>query len=431
MSDLFIRNSLLVKLLLLVSVMIFIVSIALFKMPSKVSSYNPILPTFINLTNVGIGESGPSPDTTAPTVSVTNPLNGAYVSGIASYSTTASDNVGVTNVEFYVDSSLLGTDSSAPYSQNWDTTAFSNTLHTLFARAFDLAGNIGTSSSITVTVDNLVPTVSLTSPIAGSTISGSVNLTSNAADNNSVTKVEYLVDANFVGTGGSAANFPFNWNSTSVSDGVHSLTGKAFDVANNSATSSAVSVTVDNNAPTVSITSPTNGSNVSGIVSVTANASDAVRVTNVEFYADGLLIGSDNVDPFTTSWDTTIYPHNSLHSLTAKAYDGANHVTTSSVVSVTVLDVTAPIVSITSPLNGAIVPRGTTVTITANSSDVSGVQKVEFRVNNALKCTDTSAPYSCNWNVPPQKNKPYTIQAKSYDNATNTATQTINVTSSN
>lgn len=94
-------------------------------------------------------------------------------------------------------------------------------------------------------------------------------------------------------------------------------------------------------------------------------------------------------------------------------------------------DIIPPFVNITNPTNGAIVSRNRTVTITANSSDASGVQKVEFRVNNVLKCTDTVAPYSCNWSVPAQKKRPYSIEAKSYDNPGNSATHTISVTSSN
>lgn len=370
-------------------------------------------------------------DNTGPSVAILNPPDGSSVSGVINVQASATDDVAVSSVSFYVDGGLLGTDTSAPYFNTWDTTSYSNALHTLFAKAFDLAGNIGTSYSITVTVDNLAPSVSLTNPTAGSTVSGNVNLTSNASDNNSVTRVEYYVDSNFIGIGATSANFPYNWNSAAVADGNHNINAKAFDIVNNTTTSQTVSVTVDNNAPTVSITSPANGSNVSGIVDVTANASDAVGVTSVEFYADGGLIATDTSAPYSTNWDTTVYAHNTSHSLTAKAYDGAGHITTSSVVSVTVLDITAPSVNITNPLNGAIVPRNTIVTITANSSDVSGIQKVEFRVNNVLKCTDTTAPYSCNWNVPPQKNKPYAIQAKAFDNVPLTATHTINVTSSN
>jgi hypothetical protein len=67
----------------------------------------------------------------------------------------ASDNVGVTGVQFRLDGAALGAeDTSAPYSTSWDTTTASAGSHTLTAVARDAAGNTGTSSPVTVTVSN-------------------------------------------------------------------------------------------------------------------------------------------------------------------------------------------------------------------------------------------------------------------------------------
>lgn len=93
-------------------------------------------------------------DTTAPTASITAPANGATVSGTVSVTANASDNVGVTKVEFYADGALRTTDTTSPYSWSWDTTTFANSSHTLVAKAYDAAGNAGTSSNVTVTVSN-------------------------------------------------------------------------------------------------------------------------------------------------------------------------------------------------------------------------------------------------------------------------------------
>jgi putative alpha-1,2-mannosidase len=87
-----------------------------------------------------------------------------------------------------------------------------------------------------------------------------------------------------------------------------------------------------------------------------------------------------------------------------------------------------PTVSITSPANGSTVARRTSVTITATATDNVGIAKVEFYINNNLLCTDTSSPYTCNWQVPNAKNAQYTITAKAYDAAGNTATTTSTVT---
>ncbi|MFX0094623.1 MAG: Ig-like domain-containing protein, partial [Candidatus Hodarchaeota archaeon] len=104
---------------------------------------------------VTIDNSG-GPDTTPPTVSITSPADGATVGGTVTISASASDNVGVTKVEFYVDDVLKGTDTSSPYSYSWGTTAYSDGLHDLKAIAYDAADNTDTDI-ISVTVDNSGP----------------------------------------------------------------------------------------------------------------------------------------------------------------------------------------------------------------------------------------------------------------------------------
>lgn len=91
-------------------------------------------------------------DGIAPAVSITAPANGAAVGGNVTVSANASDNVGVERVEFLLDGALLGSDASSPYSIAWNSATASNGAHTLQARAFDLAGNAGTSAQVGVTV---------------------------------------------------------------------------------------------------------------------------------------------------------------------------------------------------------------------------------------------------------------------------------------
>jgi subtilisin family serine protease len=93
-------------------------------------------------------------DTTAPTTSITSPSNGATVSGTVTVQASASDNVGVSRVELYVDGSLVGTDTTSPYSFSWDTTTVGNGSHNLQTRAYDAAGNVGSSAVVSVTVSN-------------------------------------------------------------------------------------------------------------------------------------------------------------------------------------------------------------------------------------------------------------------------------------
>ena len=102
---------------------------------------------------------GAGGDTTAPTTSITAPVNGATVSGTVQVTASASDNVGVTKVEFYRDGALQSSSTGAPYSWSFNTTGVGNGAHTLQSKAYDAAGNVGSSALVTVTVSNGAVTV--------------------------------------------------------------------------------------------------------------------------------------------------------------------------------------------------------------------------------------------------------------------------------
>ena len=82
--------------------------------------------------------------------------------GAVSVTANASDNVGVTKVEIYLNGALQSTLTSAPYSFNWNTLAAANGAYTVSAKAYDAAGNVGQSANVAVTVFN--DTVARSSP---------------------------------------------------------------------------------------------------------------------------------------------------------------------------------------------------------------------------------------------------------------------------
>jgi hypothetical protein len=94
-------------------------------------------------------------DTTPPSVTLTAPANGSTVRGTISLTATASDNSGVTKVEFYCDGTVLeGTSVAPPYASLCDTTKLGNGKHSFNAKAYDAAGNWATSGSSIVSVRN-------------------------------------------------------------------------------------------------------------------------------------------------------------------------------------------------------------------------------------------------------------------------------------
>src|SRR5438034_4673405 len=78
-------------------------------------------------------------------------------------------------------------------------------------------------------------------------------------------------------------------------------------------------------------------------------------------------------------------------------------------------DVTPPQLNITSPQGGTQLQGGSTVSLSAQASDNIAVSKVDFVVNGALLCTQTSAPYTCSWSVPSRPNTIYAIVVRAYD----------------
>jgi hypothetical protein len=201
--------------------------------------------------------------------------------------------------------------------------------------------------------DATVPTVAVTAPAGGTTVSGTtVSVSANAADNVGVSGVQFKLDGVNLGAEDTVSPYTTTWNTTTASNASHTLTAVARDAAGNTATAATVTVTVSNavadvTPPTVSMTAPAVGATVSGTaVTVSATASDNVGVASVQFQLDGVNLGAiDVATPYAISWNTTTAAAGS-HSLRAVAKDAAGNSTTSTAVTVTVSnDSTPPVIS--------------------------------------------------------------------------------------
>jgi hypothetical protein len=153
----------------------------------------------------------------------------------------------------------------------------------------DLLGSLSQTAGFTVNVDTTAPTVTITSPANNSTVpAGSTQTVAiTATDNNLVSSVDVYVDGTKVSTL-TTAPYNYSWNTTALALGAHTLQAKATDPSGNLGSSAITNVTLaDTIPPTVSITSPTNGSSVKGSVTVNSTAADnagGTGVNKVEFY---------------------------------------------------------------------------------------------------------------------------------------------------
>jgi hypothetical protein len=195
--------------------------------------------------------------------------------------------------------------------------------------------------------DAQAPTVSITSPAGGSTVTGLVGVNVAASDNVGVARVELRVNNTTVAVD-TTAPFAFTWDSRGVANGMASLVAYAFDAAGNSKASTAVSVNVangtttvtrDTTAPQVKIVNPV-ASNVSGSnVAISVNASDdsgAAGITQM-LYIDGALKATGKGSTLGYSWNTR--PNNvraGAHTIWVVARDAVGN-TASASVNVTVI----------------------------------------------------------------------------------------------
>jgi subtilisin family serine protease len=373
---------------------------------------------------------GQEPDTAAPVATLTAPAAGSILKNTVTLTATASDNFGVTYVEFYDGETLLGSDTTEPYSYTWNTRTAPNGTRPLTVRAYDLAGQVGVSPGVSVTLDNDLtpPTVNFTAPAAGATVSGTVTVTGTATDNVGVTKVEFYEGSTKLATD-TVSPYSFSWGTTTGPNGSRALSLKAYDAMGNIGTATrTVNVNNDTTAPAVTLTAPTEGATLTGTVTFTATASDNTAVSRVAFFVGTAQVGTDTSAPYSYSYNTRTMA-NGPKVISAKAYDAAGNVGTSQSVNVTFdNDLTAPTTSITSPTAGATLTG--TVQIQAAASDDRGViTKVDFYVGSTLVGSDTTAPYSFNWNTTAYLVGNYTLKSRAWDPAGNSAySATVSVT---
>jgi len=382
----------------------------------------------------------------APTVSLKAPANNASylqpATFAASASATASSGTTLTKVEFYAGTTLIGTDTTSPYSISWTNVPAG--VHSLTAKAWDNTGAATTSAVRTITVSaiNTAPTASLSAPANNSTwvtpASITVSATAKAPEtNDTIAKVEFYAGATLIGTD---ATSPYSISWASPPAGVHTLTAKSYDGQGGVTTSAVRTVTVNaaNLPPTVSLSAPANKSSWVSPAAITVSATAKAPETNdtvakVEFYAGATLIGTDTTSPYSISWAS---PPAGVHTLTAKAYDGQGGVTTSAARMVTVYaENLPPTVSLSGPANNStwVSPASITVSATAKAPETNDtVAKVEFYAGATLIGTDTTSPYSISWASLPAG--VHTLTAKAYDGqggVTTSAARTVTVSTSN
>ncbi|WXG41878.1 MAG: Ig-like domain-containing protein [Candidatus Freyarchaeum deiterrae] len=307
-------------------------------------------------------------DTTPPTVTITSPSNNAMLNtSSVTVNWTGSDATsGISYFEVRIDG---GTWLNASASLSHTFTGVSNGSHTVYVMAFDLAGN-NVTASVPFNVDTTPPTVAITSPSLGAVLLTNVVFNWTGSDDTGIAYFEVRID------GGTWLNVStsLSYTFTGVLNGSHTVYVMAFDLAGNNITAS-VPFNVDTIPPTVTITSPTNGT-LFNTGSVTENwtGSDNTGIAYFEVRNDG---GSwINVSKSLSYAFTGL--SNGSHSVDVIAFDLAGNNATASVPFT--VDTTLPTVTITSPTNGALF-NTSSVTVNWTGYAYSGINYYEVKLD--------------------------------------------------
>jgi glucose/arabinose dehydrogenase len=205
--------------------------------------------------SVAVGSAEPPPaDGQAP--SAPGNLKAVGAIGKVNLSWDASiDNVGVSGYEVYRSTVSGFTPSAANRIATPSGTGYTDNVapgtYYYRVKAADAAGNLSLASgeAVGASLADSPPSATLTSPTAGSTVSGTVALKATATDDAGVAGVQFLVDGSPVGAEDTSSPFEFSWASTGVANGSHKIAARARDTANQTTTSSEVAVTVSNSTP--------------------------------------------------------------------------------------------------------------------------------------------------------------------------------------
>ena len=318
------------------------------------------------------------------------------------------------------------------------------------------------------TADTTPPTVSLTAPAGGATVSGTVPVTATAADNVGVVGVQFQLDGASLGAEDLAAPYSVDWSSVASANGAHTLTAVARDAAGNRTTSSPVVVTVANGGPVQEDKALNRVASASSVDEVGHEAGKGNDGSSTTRWSSAYLnnqwwqvdLGSArSVDTVRLNWEVAYASQYRVQtstdgvSFSVAATDGATaagwrstsftartarYVRVLGVTRATrygisfwdaqvfgpadgSVDTTPPTVSLTAPAGGATVSG--TVPVAASAADNVGVVGVQFQLDGAsLGAEDLAAPYSVDWASATSANGAHTLTAVARDAAGNSTT---------
>ncbi len=273
--------------------------------------------------------------------------------------------------------------------------------------------------------DNIPPNVEITKPAEGESLSGIITINFTVTDRQGVIQErQILIDGVVI----QISSYFYTWDTTQEVDGSHTILCRAKDKTVWG--DDEITVIVDNSGgtdttpPSVTITNPTAGLNVSGTITITMDATDANGISYYAIYIDGIFRSGTK----SYSWDTT-QESDGIHTILCEATDPFGN-TGSKSITINVdngggADITPPIVTIISPMANSIVSG--IVTISMSATDANGISSYAIYINDILR----SSTNIYSWNTTQEIDGSHTILCEAIDPSGNNGSDTISVTVNN
>jgi len=366
-------------------------------------------------------------DNDDPTAVIVTPASNEYIQGTYIFKVSASDEVVVTSVKITINSIdyIAGYNNANGYWEvEIDTTTILDGTYDITATVEDgISGHTQTTTPINLYIDNNAPTLSINSPEESETVWGTVLIDALSTDDGTfVPTVQYKINSGawITLSGSEPLGWTDSWDSNNVSNGIHTITFRAYDRIGHVVTES-IAITVDNDIPIAVIVVPVMEEYVQGTYTFKVSASDDIGVTNVYVTIKGIdyTTGYNSASGY---WEVEIDTNtfeDGPYGITATVEDGIiGHTQTTPSFDFNI-DNHEPLLMINSPLDGEYV-RGS-VPLNVTGSDMF-IDSVDYNVDGTGWVLNTTV-----WDSMIFSDGEHTISIRGVDLAGHITQETINV----
>ncbi|MFO8050463.1 MAG: Ig-like domain-containing protein [Thermoplasmatota archaeon] len=365
-------------------------------------------------------------DNNRPTANINSPISGQYIEGSYTFRVVATDTVGIDHVDIHI----FGQNTTLPYNPITSSYEYTVTTSTkpdgkyiTYATAYDKVNLSKKSNVVSFNIDNNDPSLNIVDPIDEEIIGGDYTFSISSTDL-FLNSVKYRVDqGGWMNFSGSEPNWNVVFDTTTLTDGDHTLTVRAVDNISHT-TEQSLKFIVDNTNPTCSMVSPFGNQFLEGVHVFKVSASDSVGIDKVtlNIFEDSVQTSLNQQTGYYEYSINTLTVSDGTYQVVASAYDLSGKLTNATTTDFRV-DNNAPVMSVNNVQAGDYVEG--IFDFNVSVSDVF-LKDTSYSVDGG-GWVDIDTP----WNTTALLDGSHTVMFRSRDQAGHATTQSIGVTVDN